>query len=368
MFCVTGKAAQYQAANRTITGTEIVVSQEHCHSCQTCLTACPLYSRCSAAGDCSIQSIAAQACITCGACLQSCPGKVVEYQDDIQRFLQDLIAGTPISLLVAPAVQRHFPDYRQVFGFLKTLGVVSFYNVLLRADITLWAYLKVLRRKENTPFISSPCAAVTSYIMKHAPALKKHLMPVYSPLICSGIYLKKYRNVPEKLAFLSPCIAKRSELRQNRPNHTGVDYNITIGRLKQYLLHAGIDVSNYEPVDFSDSREGGGQTLNAYGGISECLSAQFPQGHYRKLSGTGSVYSFLDDYQSALAAGDRLPTLLEVYNCAAGCDNGTGVGVYPDNLVTEACHHVAPEQARNVEATFQYFDRSLHLSDFIWKL
>lgn len=368
MFCVTDKAAQSQAANRPITGTEIVISQEHCHNCRGCLAACPLYRRCSAAGDCSIQSIAAQDCITCGACLQHCPGKAVEYQDDIRRFLHDLISGTPVSILVAPAVQRHFPDYRQLFGFLKTLGVISFYNVLLRADITIWAYLKVLQRKENMPFISSPCTAVSSYILKHAPALKKHLMPVYSPLICSGIYLKKYRNVPEKLAFLSPCIAKRSELRQNHPNHTGVDYSITIGRLKQYLLHEGIDVSSYEPVDFSDSQEGGGQTLNAYGGISECLSAQFPQGQYHKLSGTGLVYSFLDNYQSALAVGKRLPTLLEVYNCAAGCDSGTGVGVYPDNLVAETCQQVSPDQARNVELAFLHFDKNLNLSDFIWKM
>ncbi|MDF2572271.1 MAG: [FeFe] hydrogenase, group, partial [Sporomusa sp.] len=295
MFCGISKTAGYQAPYCAITmpqgQTEIVAEDRHCRECQACLKSCPLRSG-SATPDClSVQPFIKQDCITCGACLQRCQHKAVDYQDDIQCFLNELAAGTPLSLLVAPAVQRHFPDYRQLFGFLKTLGVKSFYNVLLRADITIWAYLQILRRKRDTPYISSPCAAVNNYIIKHAPNLKEHLMPVYSPLQCSAIYLKKYKAVEERLAFLSPCIAKRSEIRLTMTNQSGIEYSVTINRLKQYIQASGVDLANYEPIDFADSFEGNGQTLGVHGGICECIAEHFPLGRYRKISGTGTVYN-----------------------------------------------------------------------------
>ena len=37
-------------------------------------------------------------------------------------------------------------------------------------------------------------------------------MPVHSPMMCGAIYAKKYMGVTDKLAFISPCIAKKNEM------------------------------------------------------------------------------------------------------------------------------------------------------------
>lgn len=37
-------------------------------------------------------------------------------------------------------------------------------------------------------------------------------MPVQSPMMCTAIYMKKYLNITDKLAFISPCIAKKNEI------------------------------------------------------------------------------------------------------------------------------------------------------------
>ena len=60
--------------------------------------------------------------------------------------------------------------------------------------------------------ISSPCPAVVDYIEKYRKELIEYMMPVYSPVMCMAKYLKKYEHITEKIAFLSPCIAKKSEI------------------------------------------------------------------------------------------------------------------------------------------------------------
>ena len=339
----------------------IAIASERCTECGQCLTVCPvsqLYPQCR-----SIQSVGQQDCVNCGACLWHCPVNTIDYQDDTQAFLQALAAGTPIALLAAPAVRRHFVDYRRVFGFLQSLGVRSFHNVLLRADITLWAYKKILQRYPEKPFISSPCAAVSKYIMQHVPALRSHLMPVHSPLLCAAVYLKKYQQVPEQLAFLSPCIAKREEFHLPGIAEGSIQYNVTIGKLKQYLLSAGIDLSKYETADFTDAAEGNGQTLGLYGGISEWLAQSLPGRSHNKISGVNTVYPYLTEYERKVRCKQQLPALLEVYNCIAGCDEGTGVG---RQLERASKHeHRLPQSQTDERGLFRHFDRELNLQDFI---
>ncbi len=363
MLCDNEKTGGRQAvtakAYRKGGSREILVSPD-CRGCQACLHDCPL-NKGNHEGT-SMEIALVQGCINCGICLQNCPKQAVGYRDDIEIFLQDLARGRQISLLVAPAVQRHFSDYRQVFGFLQSLGVRKFYNVLLRADITLWAYGRILDSEYGKPFITSPCAAVTDYIMKYMPTLRPHLMPVYSPLVCSAVFLKKYRQIDDDLAFLSPCIAKRAELRQSGKK---VQYSITIGKLKQYLIDRGIDLSQYEATDFADGNEGQGVTLGTSGGVCSSLRKHLPDRMFRKVSGSERVYRYLAEYEAALKTGELLPDLLEVYNCAAGCDSGTGTGgTLPGAPPTAKFDNAGLQQ--EVAATFNYFNSTLDLADFIW--
>lgn len=59
-------------------------------------------------------------------------------------------------------------------------------------------------------------------------------MPVQSPVMCAAIYAKKYMKITDKLAFISSCIAKKSEI--SDPNNQGyITYNVTFDHLLAYV-------------------------------------------------------------------------------------------------------------------------------------
>lgn len=366
MYSGCKKTGLYQELTYHDDHTAMQMAEQLCVGCGICTTVCPIIQGDAAKRAYSIKMVMEHECISCGACMQQCKRKAIDYQDDTQEFIGDLLAGMPISLLAAPAVHQHFDDYRQVFGFLKSLGVQSFHNVLLRADITIWAYLQILQQRKNTPFISSPCAAVTSYITKHFPALQQYLMPIYSPMICTGIYLKKYQQLHHKLAFLSPCIGKKAEMSLGNITTPLVHYNVTISKLKAYILSQGIDLKKYETIDFNDKAEGNGQTLGFHGGVCESLKEYFPAGQFVKISGTHEVYDYLTAYEVAARTGKALPTILEVYNCTLGCDGGTGTGCYQQGTL-RAASSVHQKLPRNVPVLFTGYKENLELTDFIWQ-
>lgn len=299
---------------------------------------------------------------------QQCFPPAAGARDDTERFIRDLESGIPVSLLAAPAVSGSFADYRQVFGYLQSLGVRSFHNVLLRADITVWAYIELLKGSSPAAFLSSPCAAVTDYIRRYKPQLEPHLMPVYSPLLCASIYLRKYRKLTNRLAFLSPCVAKRKEIRSQDTN----GYNITINRLQQHLAAKQVNLSRYPAVDFDDRQEGTGRTLGIYGGISESLAAHLPACRFAKISGPDKVYRWLDEYERLASANEPLPHFAEIYNCRAGCEGGTGINQKQKQgleAVDQKWFAQDPAAAgRNRQAAtelFTVFKKNLRLPDFI---
>ena len=60
------------------------------------------------------------------------------------------------------------------------------------------------------------------------------MMPVYSPVMCMAKYLKKYEHITEKIAFLSPCIAKKSEINDKNCEQL-ISYNVTFNNFMDYI-------------------------------------------------------------------------------------------------------------------------------------
>lgn len=64
------------------------------------------------------------------------------------------------------------------------------------------------------------------------------MMPIHSPMMCMAIYIKKYLKCDDELAFISPCIAKKTEITD--PNCYGyVKYNVTF---KSFLKRLEINI------------------------------------------------------------------------------------------------------------------------------
>ena len=301
-----------------------VYTNENCIGCNKCISVCPVITanRAVEKDGSTVIEVDGDKCIGCGACFDACEHNARSYYDDTEEFFADLAKGQKISLLIAPAFAANYPnEYKSILGGLKKMGVNRIISVSFGADITTWAYIRYITEHNFTGGISQPCPAVVNYIEHYIPELLPKLMPVQSPLMCAAIYLRKYMNIQDKLAFISPCIAKKSEI--DDPNNNGyVNYNVTFDHLMNYARTHHI---KGDPVG-TEIEYGLGSIYPMPGGLKEnvywfCGEDLF----IRQIEGEKHVYHFLDDYAKRISSNKELPFMVDALNCAQGCLYGTGI-------------------------------------------
>ena len=194
----------------------LVYTNDRCIGCNKCINVCPAMGACQSVdgenGERRID-VYGDYCVSCGACMDACVHDARAYYDDTERFFEDLKKGERISLLLAPAFKANYPnEYGSVLGGLKKLGVNRIISISFGADITTWGYLNYIEKYNYLGGISQPCPAVVNYIEHYTPELIPKLFPVQSPLMCGAIYCRKELGLTDKLAFISPCIAKKWKL------------------------------------------------------------------------------------------------------------------------------------------------------------
>lgn len=308
----------------------LIYTNDNCVGCNRCISACPVteanYS--FRDGDTNIIQVDGDACVHCGACIDACHHQARGFRDDTQDFLDALKRGERISILIAPAFIANYPgEYRKVLGYLKSLGVKRMINVSFGADITTWGYLNYITKYDFKGGISQPCPAIVDYIEKYIPELTEKLVPVHSPMMCAAIYVKKYMNVTDKLAFISPCIAKKSEIMRPE-NKEYISYNVTFNHLMNALK--GVDLSGYDAGD--ELEYGMGSLYPQPGGLKENVEHFLGKDvMVRQIEGESHAYHFLREYNRRVKAGKQLPFLVDALNCSSGCVHGTATEVGMDD-------------------------------------
>ena len=265
----------------------------------------------------------AEPCILCGTCLETCTHGARHFHDDFDAFMDAASSGRKVSVLIAPALLLNYPDdYKRILGYLKRVGVNKFYSVSFGADITTWAYLKYITEQKPLGNISQPCPVVVNYIEKHQPELIDELIPVQSPMMCTAIYLKKYLNITDELAFISPCIGKKVEIESSRGQNL-IGYNVTFTRLMEHIRSTGSLTSCPEIDDEIDY--GMGSLFPVPGGLKENVA--FYMGYdafVLQEEGEDHLYKYLKNATHwSHRGGKNTPALLDVLNCAKGCNYGT---------------------------------------------
>ncbi len=349
----------------------ISTDEEKCMGCNKCIVKCPVN-----ANDAKIIDgknkifINPVRCIQCGECIHVCDHNARSYDDSIEDFLDHLKNGDKISVLVAPAIRSNLTEYKKLFGFLKHLGVHLIFDVSFGADITTWAYLKAINEEKISTMIAQPCPVIVSYIQQYKNQLIPYLAPIHSPAMCAAIYLKKYNNITDNLAFLSPCIGKEMEFCDEN-TYGYIKYNVTISKLKQYLEENNINLSNYPSVEFDDEPCGLGFTFSRPGGLRENVE-YYTNGKVwvKQIEGIDEVCSYLEQYESRVRNNKKTPLLIDVLNCKHGCNLGTAINNSidtddMDNKMNQLKNKFVDHNSDpNDSKLFKMFEEKLHLDDF----
>ncbi|MCL2226395.1 MAG: ATP-binding protein [Oscillospiraceae bacterium] len=306
----------------------IYTDVEGCINCNKCIHGCPILesnvSVMSSDGEYSM-CVDEKACILCGTCLDTCVHNVRHYRDDCGSFLSDLKLGKSYSVIIAPSFFLNYPDEcEHVLGYLKSLGVKQFYLASFGADITTWGYLNYISKTDTYGNVAQPCPTIVRHIEMYHHELLPNIMPIQSPMMCTAIYLKRYENIDEELAFLSPCVAKKVEIESKRGLGL-IRHNVTFKSLMQHIKNENINLADYsgvkEKFDFGmgalfPNPGGLGENIEYYLGIKSSVM---------QIEGENRSYEYLEhlaDYKNNPDA--FIPVLIDILNCSRGCSYGTG--------------------------------------------
>jgi len=353
----------------------LITNKDLCVGCNKCIAKCPIKANVAFLynGENRVK-VDHLKCIHCGACIDVCDHQARDFADDTERFFSDLKRGHKISVIVAPSIRFNVPQYKRLFGYLKSLEVTRIYDVSLGADITTWAYLKAIEEQKLDSIIAQPCPVIVNYIQKYRPELIKNLAPIHSPMMCTAIYLRKYLNVHDQIAFLSPCIGKIDEINEKHTDGL-IEYNVTYKKIESYLMNNHIELNNYLEADYDEVGYGIGLTFSRPGGLKENVELHSPDAWIRQIEGPARVYTYLDEYYKRMIEQKSLPLIVDILNCQNGCNIGTGtckkINVddidYKMNAIKmeqiQMC--LKRNQDSGILSEYELFYKDLRLSDFV---
>lgn len=306
----------------------IIVRPEKCTGCNVCVRCCPAPEANSAKkldNGKIIFSVDASKCIVCGECVRKCPHGARDYVDDTEKFMSGLDNERTV-ILLDPAIKTAYPQkWRGILEWFKRKSLLI-YDEAFGADICAWASQGAMGSGRAANVISQHCTAVVNYIKIYQPSIIRSLAPVYSPAVCAAIYIKKYLKRNNPIAYISPCIAKKTEIID-----TGfIDYNVTFKKLLDYFDRNDIILSTIvkDNLDYpyDDQMTGQfGNMLSSPGGLKDNILMRNPDVNVVSSSGAERIYKELDSYAEQQNS-KALPDVYDVLSCDYGCHMGPGTG------------------------------------------
>ncbi|MDR0222957.1 MAG: methyl-accepting chemotaxis protein [Oscillospiraceae bacterium] len=350
----------------------VYLDYEKCVGCNRCIGVCPINLTNREDRDESgklVINVRPEYCIDCGQCIRNCKKKARLYRDDTEAFIRDLQGGKKMSIIFAPALKTNYPDYKNLLGYFKGYNIGKIYDTSFGAEITTWAYLNFITRSGASGWISQPCPVAVNLIERYVPDLLPKLIPIHSPAMCTAMYMRRYMNITDKLVFLSPCFGKKSEF----VRYGEIEYNVTYRELARYMKENKISYQTAAPAE-PDSPPGElGSFYPSPGGLRENVEIHTNKSVWvRQVEGSETLLKYFKQYDERVKSGKPLPLLVDVLNCARGCNDGTGTdkSIKADDVECEV-HKIRDKAARskNVKSkkykNFTEFDKKLKLEDFM---
>lgn len=308
--------------NESLIQSELVFTKDaKCRDCYRCLKACPVKAIKIENGQAYILQ---NRCIDCNICIQNCAQDAISFKSDKAKLYELLSSGKKIAVTVdasyssicADWERERFPSAlrRLGFSFVSETSVAA--NVVAKKTIEYW-----LSHPEKS-HISAICPTVVNYVEKYKPEAIDNLIPVASPYIVHGRWLKEKLGKDTLIVYVGSCVAKKMEIK--RPTYSGViDLAITFAELREMFDEQNILLQTCEESNFDETPVGKSRLLPLVGSLSEIADKElnFASLNHIAVSGFQDIRNSID--LVTMSKG----ILVEPLFCYKGCINGPGMHI-----------------------------------------
>jgi two-component system NtrC family sensor kinase len=264
----------------------------------------------------------AERCISCGHCVTVCSQNAKTTKSDVNYVLDEVLPNGNVVALMAPSFPASFTeDYSKVPAALKELGFDKVCEAAFGADMVSPQYLKEIEKNGKKTIISSACPAVYNYIEMYFTELVPNLAKIVSPMIAMGRYIKENFGKDTKVVFIGPCIAKKSEYKDEEVDGA-IDAVLTFAELKDMFSLRKIELANLKDSNFDPPLGLMGKSFPLAGGLIK--TADIPDDILEKevivVEGRAEVEEILNE----LVEGKINAKFIDILFCQ-GCIKGPAI-------------------------------------------
>lgn len=314
-----------------------VIDGEKCKACMKCVSVCPYNAitkiRVPCEDSCPVSAIAKdenghakidfEKCISCGKCVSACPFGAVHEKSQIIDVLKHMKAGKKVIAMMAPAIVGQLPcSAAQLHTAIKSLGFFEVYEVAQGADTTTRNEaedFKERMERGDKLMTTSCCAGYNELVAKHLPEIKPFVSDTKTPLYYTAEVVKK-EHPDAVTVFLSPCVAKRKEAKQNPQ----VDYIVSFEELGAWFIARKVEVSTCESTEFEYEASREAREFGISGGVAKAVQALVSEEDGLKPHIiNGLTKQSIRDLKKYAKKGEcEFGNLIEVMACEGGCIAG----------------------------------------------
>lgn len=290
-----------------------------CKHCYKCVRNCPVKA---------IQikeeraEIVEDHCILCGKCLKVCPQKAKTLSSELDAVKERIASGAKVVATIAPSYMglMKYAKIGQVRDALLRLGFADVRETSEGAAFVTAEYGKLLSEGKMENIITTCCPSANDLIEMYYPSLVPYLAPTVSPMVASGLLIKKEMGEDADVVFIGPCIAKKKEAQDIR--NKGIISNvINFDDVREWLDEEKIDVMQCEDLPFEKFDPKVNRLYPITNGIITSVVASENGGDgYRKFYVSGEENC--TEFCRGMVNGDFHRCFVEINMCAGGCIKG----------------------------------------------
>ncbi|HXE95448.1 MAG TPA: sigma 54-interacting transcriptional regulator, partial [Dongiaceae bacterium] len=239
--------------------------------------------------------------------------------DRMVKTQEMLSSGSPVVAVLGCSFPAFFHALRpgQLVAALKSLGFSEVHEGAYGARMIAGSYRDTLKTSKK-PLISSHCPAVVDLIERHYPTLVPNIIPIVSPMIAMGRFIKNILGEETRVVYVSTCIAAKFEIQGEASN--AIDVVLTYQEIDKLFKNRGITPASLAEMPFDGVDPDAGRLFSLTGGPLKVFDIQTNFQDNENISAEGEAHTI--GIIRDLAAGRISPAFVDLRFCDGGCVDG----------------------------------------------